>query len=183
MMKVIGIVGSPRKNGNTETLVQTVLESAKENGHATEKYNLNELEFAGCQACMYCKSHDTCKLEDGLVQVMDAVRDADAIVLGAPIYMSQLNGQFKMFEDRLYMFLGQDFKVSLKPGKKAVIVTSQGNPDPKMFEGTAHGLGNMLKMFGLQVVDTIQMTGGNSPSAANERQDLLDRAKSAGNQL
>ena len=182
-MKVIGIVGSPRKNGNTETLVQTVLDAAKDKGHATEKFNLNELKFAGCQACMYCKSHDQCKLEDDLVKVMDAVRDADAVVFGAPIYMFQLGGQFKMFEDRLYMFLGKDFKVSLDPGKKAVIVTSQGNPDPKMFEGAAQGFANVLKMYGFQVIDTIQMTGGNSPSAVKERHDLLDRAKSAGNQL
>ncbi|MGD0818236.1 MAG: flavodoxin family protein [Methanomassiliicoccales archaeon] len=182
-MKVLGIVGSPRKNGNTESIVQAVLDAAKEKGHATEKFNLNELNFAGCQACMYCKSHDRCKLEDDLVKVMDAVRDADAIVFGAPIYMGQLNGQFKLFEDRLYMFLGTDFKVSLKPGKKAIVVTSQGNPDPKMFEGTAHSLANMLKMFGLQVIDAIQMTGGNSPGAIMDRKDLLDIAKNAGNKL
>jgi len=104
-MKVIGINGSPRKNGNTETLVQAVLDAAKEKGHTTELFNLNELEFCGCQACMYCKSHDHCKLDDGLTQVLDAVKDADAIVFGAPIYMWQLSGQFKLFEDRLYMFL------------------------------------------------------------------------------
>jgi multimeric flavodoxin WrbA len=182
-MKVIGIVASPRKNGNTETLVQTVLDSAKENGHSTKKYNLNELQFAGCQACMYCKSHDHCKLEDGLTEVLDAVKQADAIVFGAPIYMMQLNGQFRLFEDRLYMFLGKDFKVSLKPGKKAIIVTSQGNPDAKVFEGAVHGLANVLKMFGFQVVETIQMTGGNSPGAILERKDLLDIAKKAGKQL
>jgi multimeric flavodoxin WrbA len=182
-MKVIGIVGSPRKDGNTETLVQTVLDAAKENGHSIEKFNLNELEFAGCQACMYCKSHDHCKLDDGLTQVLDAVKDADAIVFGAPIYMWQLSGQFKLFEDRLYMFLGKDFKVSLKPGKKAVIITSQGNPDAKMFEGVAHSFAMALKMYGFQVIDTIQMTGGNSPGAIMERKDLLDIAKNAGKKL
>jgi len=182
-MKVIGITGSPRKNGNTETLVQTVLDAAAEKGHSTEMFNLNDLQFAGCQACMYCKSHDHCKLDDGLTAVMDAIKDADAVVFGAPIYMFQFSGQFKMFEDRLYMFLGKDFKVSLKPGKKAVIVTSQGNPDAKMFEGAAHGFGNVLKMFGFQVVDTIQMTNGNSPAAIRDRKDLLDMAKNAGKQL
>ena len=182
-MKVIGIVGSPRKDGNTETLVQTVLDAAKGKGHSTEKFNLNELQFAGCQACMYCKSHDHCRLDDGLTQVLDAVKEADAIVFGAPIYMWQLSGQFKLFEDRLYMFLGKDFKVSLNPGKKAVIVTSQGNPDAKMFEGVAHGFASVLKMYGFQVVDTIQMTGGNNPSAVKERPDLLDKAVNAGKQL
>ena len=182
-MKVIGIVGSPRKNGNTETLVQAVLDGAKDKGYTTEKFNLNELEFAGCQACMYCKGHDHCKLKDDLVKVMDAVRDADAVVFGAPIYMSQLNGQFRLFQDRMYMFLGKDFKVSLKPGKKAVIVTSQGNPDQNMFEGPAKEFANQLKMFGFQVVDTIRMTAGNSIAAVKERKDLLERATNAGRQF
>ncbi len=182
-MKVIGINGSPRKNGNTETLVQTVLDAAKEKGHSTQLFNLNELEFCGCQACMYCKTHDHCKLEDGLTPVLDAVRDADGIVFGAPIYMWQLSGQFKLFEDRLYMFLGKDFKISLKPGKKAVIVTSQGNPDAKTFEGVAHTFATVLKMYGVHVIDTIQMTNGNNPAAITERKDLLDQAASAGKQF
>jgi FMN-dependent NADH-azoreductase len=166
-MKVIGIVGSPRKGANVETLVQTVLDAAKEKGHVTEKFNLNELEFCGCQACMYCKSHDHCKLDDGLTQVLDAVKDADAVVFGAPIYM----------------FLGKDFKISLPPGKKAVIVTSQGNPDAKMFEGVAQTFATVLKMYGFHVIDTIQMIDGNNPLAIMERKDLLDRATKAGNQL
>jgi multimeric flavodoxin WrbA len=182
-MKVIGINGSPRKNGNVETLVQTVLDAAAEKGHATQKFNLNELEFAGCQACMYCKTHDHCKLQDGLTPVLEAMKDADAIVFGAPIYMFQFNGQFKLFEDRMYMFLGKDFKVSLKPGKKAVIITSQANPDVKSFEANTQGFANVLKMYGFHLVDTIQMTGGNSPAAVMDRKDLLDMAKAAGKQL
>ena len=182
-MKVIGITGSPRKNGNTETLVQTVLDAAAEKGASTKMFNLNDLQYAGCQACMYCKTHDHCKLNDGLTAVMNEIKDADAIVFGAPIYMFQFSGQFKMFEDRLYQFLGKDFKVSLAPGKKAVIVTSQGNPDATMFAGAAQGLGNVLKMFGFHVVDTIQMTNGNSPAAIQDRKDLLDMATAAGKQL
>jgi hypothetical protein len=88
-----------------------------------------------------------------------------------------------LFEDRMYMFLGKDFKVSLKPGKKAIIITSQGNPDAKMFEGVAKEFATVLKMYGFQVIDTIQMTAGNSPAAIKDREDLLDRARSAGKRL
>jgi multimeric flavodoxin WrbA len=111
------------------------------------------------------------------------MKDADAIVFGAPIYMFQFCGQFKLFEDRMYMFLGKDFKVSLKPGKKAVIVTSQGNPDAKAFEANTQGFANVLKMYGFHLIDTIQMTNGNSPAAVRERKDLLDMATAAGNKL
>jgi multimeric flavodoxin WrbA len=182
-MKVIGIVGSPRKNGNSETLVQAVLDGAKEKGHATEIFLLNEMTFKGCQACMYCKTHPRCKLEDDLTPLMDAIKVADAVVLSAPIYMGQLNGQFRLFEDRLYQFLGTDFKVSLNPGKKAVVITSQGNPDPKAFESAALGLAGMLKLYGFHLNDTIQLTAGNSPATARENRDLMERAKEDGRAL
>ena len=70
-MKVIGIVGSPRKNGNTKTLVQQVLEGAVETGAETRTFLLNELKFSGCQACDYCKSHEKCKLEDDLAELFE----------------------------------------------------------------------------------------------------------------
>jgi hypothetical protein len=52
-----------------------------------------------------------------------------------------------------------------------------------MFERVAHGFASVLKMYGFQVIDTIQMTGGNDPSAVKERHDLLDKAENAGKQL
>jgi multimeric flavodoxin WrbA len=182
-MKVIGIVGSPRKKGNSETLVQAVLDGAKEKGHATETFLLNELTYKGCQACMYCKTHDRCKLDDDLTQVMGAIKEADAVVFGAPIYMGQLNGQFRLFEDRLYQFLGNDFRVSLKPGKKAIVITTQGNPDPKAFESAANGLAGMLKLYGFHLNDTIQLTAGGSPSTAIQNKELMERARKDGQAL
>jgi multimeric flavodoxin WrbA len=191
-MKVIGIVGSPRKNGNSETLVRAVLEGAKEKGHETEIFLLGEMSYRGCQGCMYCKTHDRCKLEDDLTGVMDAIKETDAIVLGAPIYMMQYSGQFKLFEDRFYQFLGTgsrrnvegyDFKISLKPGKKAIVITTQGNPDAKMFEGVTNELTQVLKMFGFHVKDSILLTAGNSPAAARENKELIERAKEDGRAL
>jgi multimeric flavodoxin WrbA len=191
-MKVIGIVGSPRKNGNPETLVRAVLEGAKEKGHETEIFLLGEMSYQGCQACMYCKTHVRCKLEDDLTPVMDALEKADAVILGAPIYMMQYSGQFKLFEDRLYQFLGTasrrtsegyDFKVSLKPGKKAIVITTQGNPDPKMFESVTNELTQVLKLFGLHLNDSILLTAGNSPAAARENKGLIERARQDGRAL
>ena len=75
------------------------------------------------------------------------------------------------------------FKVSLNPGKKAIVITSQGNPDPKAFESAAHGLAGVLKLYGFNVNDTIQLTAGNSPATARENKGLMDRAKEDGRSL
>lgn len=61
---VIGIIGSPRKGFNTDTLVQAVLDGAKDEGAQTTKYYLTDLNYVGCQACQYCKENKECTIDD-----------------------------------------------------------------------------------------------------------------------
>ncbi|MDD2281539.1 MAG: flavodoxin family protein [Bacteroidales bacterium] len=81
-MKAIGIVGSPRKSGNVDTLVQTVLDGALDAGYQIAKYNLNEMKYSGCQACGYCKSHDHCRLDDDVSKLLKDIAEADAVIFG-----------------------------------------------------------------------------------------------------
>ena len=69
--KAIGIVGSPRKNGNVDRLVQKVLDGAEEAGYQTMKYILNEMNYFGCQACDYCKSAEECRIDDDLSGLLE----------------------------------------------------------------------------------------------------------------
>jgi multimeric flavodoxin WrbA len=182
-MKVIGIVGSPRKNGNTETLVQEVLNAAAENGNQVEKYNLNQMDFKGCQACMYCKSHDRCRLDDDMSRLMESMRTADAVVFGSPVYYYQFCSQFRQFVDRLYVFFNADFTTKLPKGKKAVVITSQGNPDAKTFDSVFVDFDRLLTTYGFKKVGAVHMVAGNSPAAVKERKDLMEEARSLGKAL
>lgn len=182
-MKVIGIVGSPRRNGNTETLVQEVLNAAAENGSQIEKYELNQMNFKGCQACMYCKSHERCRQDDDMSRLMESMKTADAVVFGSPVYYWQFCSQFRQFIDRLYMFFNPDFTTKFPQGKKAVVITSQGNPDVKAFDGVFADFDKMLATYGFNKVGAIHMVGGGSPAAVKERKDLLDEARSIGKAL
>ncbi|HOK27879.1 MAG TPA: flavodoxin family protein, partial [Methanomassiliicoccaceae archaeon] len=177
-MNVIGIIGSPRQNGNVSTLVDEVLKGAAEAGHSTKAYRLGEMKYAGCQACMYCKSHDKCRQDDDMSKLMEEMKTADAVVFGSPIYYWQFSSQFRTFIDRLYMFLGQDFSVTLPAGKKAVVVTSQGNPDVDSFRNVFTDFNKLLEMYGFEKVDELHLTAGNSPSTAKENKELMEQARS-----
>ncbi|HRW82546.1 MAG TPA: flavodoxin family protein [Methanothrix sp.] len=181
--KAIGIVGSPRKSGNVDRLVQAVLDGAEEAGYETDKYHLNELSYSGCQGCNYCKSHENCKIDDDLSEVLEGIREADAVVFGSPIYFYLFSGQFKLMEDRMYSFVDAGFTSRLAPGKKAVIVTSQGNPDLTAFEKAANEFAGILKRLGFEVAEIIRMGGGGAPDAVLERKDLLEKARAAGGAL
>lgn len=160
-----------------------VLDGAEEAGYEIEKYRLNEMNYSGCQGCNYCKSADNCKIDDDLSGLLEAIREADAVVFGSPIYFYLFSGQFKLMQDRMYSFIDSEFRSRLAPGKKAVIVTSQGHPDISAFEKAADEFAGIMKILGFEVAEIIRMGGGGAPDAVLERKDLLDKAKATGKAL
>ena len=86
-MKAIGIVGSPRKNGNTEILVKHCLKAIKEEGLETELIQLAGKKITGCIHCGYCHEHPgECSQKDDMQAVRAKMVVADAIIIGTPVY-------------------------------------------------------------------------------------------------
>ncbi|MGV8124705.1 MAG: flavodoxin family protein [Candidatus Xenobiia bacterium LiM19] len=159
-MKIVGINGSPRSNGNTHYLVEQVLKGSKEAGADISMYDVNEMNFKGCQGCLACKSKGKCVQNDDLTAVLDEIAEADGIVLGTPVYMWQMTGQLKLVLDRFLAFLNPDFTSRLKPGKKAVLAVTQGAPDEKQFMPYFESVASVLKFGGLSACE-ILIAGGN----------------------
>ena len=99
-MFVLGINGSPRIGGNTDILIDRVLNGAKEKGAKTEKIILNTLKFALCQECKNTRNDGICIIEDDMQLVYKKVKKADAIILASPIFFGSLSAQMKMMIDR-----------------------------------------------------------------------------------
>ncbi len=105
-MKVIAINGSPRKKWNTAMLLEQALEGAASQGAETELIHLYDLDFKGCTSCFSCKLKDgkssgTCAMRDGLTPVLEKIAEADALVLGSPIYFGTVTGEMRSFMERL----------------------------------------------------------------------------------
>lgn len=105
-MKVIAINGSPRKNKNTATLLTKALEGASSCGAETELIHLYDLNYKGCISCFSCKlkngkSYGKCALKDDLTPILEKVSNADAIILGSPIYLHSITSAMKAFLERL----------------------------------------------------------------------------------
>jgi multimeric flavodoxin WrbA len=180
-MKVIGIVGSPRRNGNTNAVVQQVLEGAAEAGAETRTFLLNEMDYRGCQACDYCKIHDKCKLEDDLAELFNEITEADGIIFGAPIYFGQFSGQMRLFLDRCYSLINADFSARLPAGKKAVIVVAQGMPDPTGFKGVSEEFAGQISRFaGMDVKDTLVAAGYMAAGEVKDNAEFMLKAKNTG---
>ena len=142
-MRVIGINASPRKNANTQTLVEAILQGAAKRGAETRLVNLREIDANGCLGCDGCKKHlGRCVQKDDMTSLMQEMTTFDAIVLGTPVYWYQVTAQFKMLVDRLWCFIemgvdpetgGETVRSEFPPGKKFVLVISRGDPEPPPF--------------------------------------------------
>ena len=103
--KIIAINGSPRSGWNTDMLIDEAVKGAESKGATVQKFDLYKLDrYTGCISCFGCKRDDhegECVLKDGLKPVLDAIRESDGLILGAPNYFSDLSAQFKTFYERL----------------------------------------------------------------------------------
>jgi len=118
-MKILGLVGSPRKASNTDLLVGSILEGAKENKHDTEKIYLYNVDIEPCVDCKACKKgRFQCAIVDGMRGLYPKLEAADVIVFGTPLYWYGPSAKMKLLLDRLRPFIASK---GLK-GKKAVLV-------------------------------------------------------------
>ena len=105
MTKIVAINGSPRNGWNTDMLIDEAIKGAESKGAEVVKFDLYKLDkFTGCISCFGCKrdAHKgECVCKDGLKPVLDAVKDADGIIMGAPNYFGDLCAEFKLFYERL----------------------------------------------------------------------------------
>jgi len=105
-MNVIAINGSPRKKWNTATLLEHALEGAASQGAKTELVHLYDLDYKGCTSCFACKlkggkSYGKCAVKDDLTPVLEKIANADALILGSPIYFGIVTGEMRSFMERL----------------------------------------------------------------------------------
>jgi multimeric flavodoxin WrbA len=105
-MIIMAFNGSPRKKWNTATLLQKALDGAGSQGAETELIHLYDLNYKGCISCFACKtiggkSYGRCAVQDDLAPIFTRIEQADALILGSPIYWGTVSGEMKSFMERL----------------------------------------------------------------------------------
>lgn len=134
-VRVCGIIGSPRKSGNVDTLVSEVLRGAGSGGAETCKVYLNDLEIKPCQSCGVDPSPKYCLFDDDMREVYEALQSCDAIVLESPVYFDTVSAQTKLMIDRsncLMPYVKRDggtfgFERRMKKHKRGVFVAVAGS--------------------------------------------------------
>ena len=127
-MKAIGIVGSPRKGGNTEILTKHTLTAIEEEGLDTEIIRLADLDIRPCNACMVCKTEESCPIDDDLFPIYIKMKAAEAIILASPVYFGSATATIKALMDRAgYIALNNGRLFGGKVGGPLVIARRAGH--------------------------------------------------------
>lgn len=100
IMKILGISGSPRKEGNTEILVREALKAAEEAGAEVEYLSVAGKTIKPCEACDYCVAHKRCHHDDDADLFIEKMVAADGIIMASPVYFGNVTGQVKSLIDR-----------------------------------------------------------------------------------
>ena len=172
---VLGIVGSPRRGGNTETLVDTILASAVDQGAISEKVILNDLNIAPCQACNSCQQIGSCIHEDDMVQLLVLMEKSDVWVLGTPIYWWGPTAQFKTFVDRWYGVDQRKFQ-----GKQIIAAIPMGGYDDQYARHTIGMIKDICNYLGMKYIETIVAPGMNGRGSVRESTRAIELARAAG---
>jgi multimeric flavodoxin WrbA len=182
-MKILGLEGSSRENGNTEKLVKAILESAKESGAEAKFYKLTKMNISLCLGCFSCRETGTCVTDDAMQLLLEEIQASDIIILGSPVYMWQVSGQTKLFMDRLVPFIKPDFTTRLKGKKRLFMVFTQGNPDKNIFKPYFEYLENLFSFLHYDVRGTIVASGTRDKDDILQQADMLAKAREIGKNL
>ena len=181
-MNVIGYIASPRMNGDTAWAVNQILEGAKEQGAQTQAFYSGALDIRPCKGCLGCTKTGKCVIDDDMQQLYTALKQADALVLGSPIYMGQMTAQAKTFTDRLFAQITPRFSPKFKEenaGKKLVLAFTQGNPNPEMFKAYFDYTEKMFRLLEFDV-RAVQVIAGTRSGPAREQEGLQAVLKNIG---
>ena len=152
-MKIVAVNGSPRKGWNTDMLIDEAIKGAESKGAEVQKFDLYKLEkFTGCISCFGCKrkAHEgECVVKDGLKPVLDAIKEAEALIMGAPNYFSDLCAEFKLFYERLvfpYLTYNKE-NVCCNKRKIPVLLIMTSNAPDTAYAGLLDHYRNDLSVF------------------------------------
>ena len=101
-MDIVALMGSPRKHGNTDMLLDEMIRGACDNGHNVVKYCIGDLDVHPCRACGVCMRGQDCVFDDDGLKVTHEIAKSHALIVSTPIYFGQMTGELKVLIDRLY---------------------------------------------------------------------------------
>lgn len=181
-MKVLGLVGSPRREGNTHLLVSGVLDGAREKGAETKLVLLGELEIGECDGCHSCWKGRKCVREDDMCALYGDISASDVLVLGTPVYWYAPSALMKVFIDRLVYFNCTENREAVR-GKRAVIAVPFEEKDRRAAAPVVGFFKKVLSYLEMELFARIVVPGVSERGEVLRKAAVMRKARAVGRSL
>ena len=187
-MRVLGIAGSARRDGNTDRLLAEVLRGAASKGAEVKTIALRDLKYIPCQACGTCLKTGICQYRDDMQTVYDELERADRIVLASPIHFMSVTAQMKAMIDRCQCFWARKYVFKVAPlgdnrPRKGFFVSVGGTRVKDLFEPALRVVKTLFHVLDVEYAGELVFSGVDEKGVIGEQPDALRQASEAGERL
>jgi len=188
-MKVTALYGSPRKDGNTDLLLQAFLRGARRHTGDIHAIALRELSFSACIECAGCNETGTCVLRDDMVGVYPHLAQAEDVVLSAPVFFYGLNALAKAMVDRCQCcwvkkyLLGEPLSILRGCKGSGVLLSVGGSRGKKTFEPVMLTARYFFDALDMDFSHHLTYSGIDAKGSIAEHPAALDEASRLGAQV
>ena len=185
-MKVVGISGSPRRGGNTETLLREVLRGAEEAGAETRLFILSKMNIAPCRHCDGCLAEGECVVQDDMWLIYPEIESLDALVLASPIHFYGVTAQTKAMIDRCQAFWARKYVLKKRIAarkRKGVFISVGGTRFPDLFDHVKAVVKNLFLVIDVEYWGELFFHGVDEKGEIREHPTALKEAYLLGKKL
>ncbi len=187
-MRVLGIAGSPRRNGNTDLLLAEFIKGAKSKDAEVKTIVLNDLNIAPCQHCDACLKAGKCRINDDMQMVYRELEKADVIVLASPIQFTGVTAQMKAMIDRLQSLWVKKYILKIPPlgderERKGFFISVGGRKVANLFEPALAMIKTVFIILNVTYAGELLFRGIDEKGAIKNHLDALKQAFHAGQKI
>jgi multimeric flavodoxin WrbA len=185
-MKVLGIYGSPRRQGNSETLMKAFLQGAAEAGALVEEIFLRQLKVSPCLEIYHCFKDGTCPIKDDMRGLYDKLLEADVVALASPVFFYGVTAQVKAMIDRTQALWARRYVIKNDfPGgnRQGVLLSIGATKGRLLFVGSRLVAKYFFDAINVRYAAEILVRGVDEKGAINERPEVLEQARDLGRRL
>jgi multimeric flavodoxin WrbA len=186
MKKIVAIYGSPRRKGNTATLLNQLVEGAREADAHVEEIVLRDLKISPCLEIYKCKEEGECAIKDDFQGLRDKMLAADGLVVASPIFFYTVSAHVKIFMDRCQSLWVRKYWVDKTPfdqksfHRKGLFLSVGATRGKRLFDGALLTMKYFFDVFDAELYDALLYRGLDFEGDAQKHPDYMAEARNAG---
>jgi len=189
MSDIIAIYGSPRRNGNTATLLKHAVSGAIHAGAVVEEFVLRDLKISPCMEIYHCKKNGECAIKDDFQKIINEIIKAQGLLIASPIFFYAVSAHTKAFMDRCQSawvkkhWVNKGTKSSLNISKKGIFISVGATQGKKLFDGAILSMRYFMETLDITLIKSICYRGLDHEGDILKHQDYLNNAYEVGYNL